>query len=173
MFFNHLNLKTSKRGRGLGRGGVREAVGRESKQMGWTEAEGGWKRSVWHELPTADKEHHATGRETMRAQRERRAAAGLAGKPPAQPPAPNPALTPCQLTGSQQLLHCGETHSHFLAKRISTVLIRWWVFFFFKIRNNTSPLTHSPDTAVFSTITRTNTDFWFLEEFRISREINN
>ena len=46
------------------------------------------------------------------------------------------------------------SYSHFLAERISTVLITS-AFFFFKIRNNTSSSLHSPDTAVFSTLPET------------------
>ena len=52
------------------------------------------------------------------------------------------------------------SYSHFLAERISTVLITS-AFFFFKIRNNTSSSLHSPDTAVFSTIQRTNNNLGF------------
>ena len=94
-------------------------------------------------------------RETMPAQRGHGAAGGRESAAPPQ------TYTHFSLADQTAPSSCStvERHSHFLAERISTILISF--FFHLKIRNNTSPLPPSPDTAVFSTINRTNYNFSF------------
>lgn len=136
--------------------------------------EWGWDTATHRRQRTLDTE----GRQwRLRANAEQRERGGGGGREAPQQPPPQTRARLVPADGSQQLLRCGgETHSHFLAKRISTVLISFAVlgffFFFFKIRNNTSPSPYSPGHSCIFNHPKNKQWFWFLYyELRIACEI--
>lgn len=156
MISNSLNHKTSKKGRGFGSGRGRVVRTEGKKENGMNSCWVQRAASVWHKLPTADKERHETRRETMKAPGKTQCSQSWWGSGAA----PFTDLLSLPAQGSQQLLPSGETHGHFLAERRAIVFLSIF-FFFLNIRNNSSLSSHSPDIAVFSTIRSQTEWFWF------------